>query len=72
MLGVIALLASLNVFKETSMAELTLKSRLLTGYLEVLLEENLSKEACQGKEGGATWRDGRIRGKENVLCVHAC
>ena len=38
-----ALLSSLNVFKETSMSELCQKSRILTGYLELLLEENLGK-----------------------------
>lgn len=53
------LLASLNAFGETSMAELCRKSRLLTGYLELLLEENLSKrKALKRKatqEGGGNY-----------------
>ena len=44
--------ASLNVFSQTSMAELTAKSRILTGYLELLIEQFLSK-ASKASENGA-------------------
>ena len=48
------LMASLKVFQQTSMGELTRKSRVLTGYLELLLEEGLEKAAAEaaGKAGG--------------------
>ena len=39
--------ASLNVFSTTSMTQLCLKSRLLTGYLELLIEENLLNDKVQ-------------------------
>lgn len=42
--SLIPLIASLDICKDTSMTELCKKSRLLTGYLELLLEENLSEE----------------------------
>lgn len=34
--------ASLRVFNETSMSQLTSKSRVLTGYLELLLEKSVA------------------------------
>ena len=34
--------ASLKVFEQTSMSQLVCKSRLLTGYLELLLEDGLA------------------------------
>ena len=37
---------SLQIFKEVSMAQLTLKSRILTGYLELLIEEYFSSKNC--------------------------
>ncbi len=40
----LSLKASLDVFVDTSMRELTTKSRILTGYLEILIEEYLTKE----------------------------
>ncbi len=40
----LSLKASLDVFAETSMRELTTKSRILTGYLEMLIEQYLTKE----------------------------
>ena len=40
----ILLIVLLKIFKDTSMTELCKKSRILTGYLELLLEENLSEE----------------------------
>ncbi len=42
--------ASLDVFAQTSMEELCAKSRLLTGYLEMLVERNFTKDkaASQG------------------------
>ena len=43
--------ASLNVFSQTSMAELTTKSRILTGYLELLLETFLSKKSRASENG---------------------
>ena len=43
--------ASLNVFRQTSMAELTAKSRILTGYLELLLETFLSKKSRASENG---------------------
>jgi kynureninase len=46
MMGVIG---GLQVFKETSMDELCLKSRILTGYLEMLLEENLNRDKMGDK-----------------------
>lgn len=39
-----SLRASLKVFEQTSMTQLVCKSRLLTGYLELLLENSLSKK----------------------------
>jgi kynureninase len=41
--------ASLDVFSQTSIENLCLKSRLLTGYLEMLIEQNLTREAMQRK-----------------------
>ncbi len=48
----LSLKASLDVFVDTSMRELTTKSRILTGYLEMLIEEYLTKEKREaaGKE----------------------
>ena len=43
--------ASLNVFSQTSMAELTAKSRILTGYLELLIETFLSEKARASENG---------------------
>ena len=43
--------ASLNVFSQTSMDELTAKSRILTGYLELLLETFLSKKSRASENG---------------------
>ena len=43
--------ASLNVFSQTSMAELITKSRILTGYLELLLETFLSKKSRASENG---------------------
>ena len=43
--------ASLNVFSQTSMAELTTKSRILTGYLELLVEKFLTKETRASPNG---------------------
>lgn len=43
-LQMMCLLGSLNVFKKTSMAQLTKKSRILTTYLELLLEDIIAKE----------------------------
>ncbi|XP_064394416.1 kynureninase-like isoform X2 [Halichondria panicea] len=40
----LSLKASLDVFADTSMRELTIKSRILTGYLEMLIEHYLTKE----------------------------
>ena len=37
--------ASLNVFSQTSTAELSANSRVLTGYLELLIETFLSKKS---------------------------
>ena len=50
--------ASLNVFSQTSMAELTAKSRILTGYLELLIETFLSKKSRASENGwyGNTYR----------------
>ena len=45
--------ASLNVFSQTSMAELTNKSRILTGYLELMIEQFLSKNARASEKGMA-------------------
>ncbi|XP_019851114.1 PREDICTED: uncharacterized protein LOC100642011 [Amphimedon queenslandica] len=41
-LSIMGMIASMEIFKKTSMAELCIKSRILTGYLELLIEENLS------------------------------
>lgn len=43
-LSSVLLRASLSVFSETSMSQLCAKSRLLTGYLEMLIEQNLVRE----------------------------
>ena len=43
--------ASLNVFSQISMAELTTKSRILTGYLELLIETFLSKKSRASENG---------------------
>ena len=45
----ILLKASLDVFAQTSMPQLCRKSRILTGYLEMLIEQNLVREAVQEK-----------------------
>ena len=49
--------ASLNVFSQTSMDELITKSRILTGYLELLLETFLSKKSRASENGwyGSTY-----------------
>ena len=51
------LLTSLQVFEQTSMSQLVCKSRLLTAYLELLLETDLvtSQIAGEGK-GTCRWR----------------
>lgn len=41
--------ASLRVFNETSMSQLTSKSRILTGYLELLLEESVASRVGEDK-----------------------
>ena len=43
--------ASLSVFSQTSMTELTAKSRILTGYLELMIETFLSKKARASEKG---------------------
>lgn len=65
----VLLKASLDVFAQTSMRELRCKSRILTGYLELLLEQNLSKEAMEreGRSGDkyvtiVTSQDPTLRG----------
>lgn len=50
-LPAVCLRASLDVFKQTSLEALALKSRILTGYIELLLEEYLSQPA-DGDGGG--------------------
>ncbi|KAI9014146.1 pyridoxal phosphate-dependent transferase [Hyaloraphidium curvatum] len=45
-LATTSLLGSLNVFERTSMADLRAKSLLLTGYLELLIDEWTSPEDC--------------------------
>ena len=51
--------ASLNVFSQTSMDELITKSRILTGYLELLLETFLSKKS-RASENGRYWSTCRV------------
>lgn len=41
--------ASLDVFSQTSMSQLCAKSRLLTGYLEILIERNFTKDRAASK-----------------------
>ncbi len=43
----LSLKASLDVFADTSMRELTTKSRILTGYLKMLIEHYLTKEKAK-------------------------
>ena len=47
----LSLKASLDVFADTSMRELTTKSRILTGYLEMLIEHYLTKEKRENVAG---------------------
>ena len=49
------LLASLHVFEQTSMSQLTRKSRLLTGYLELLLEACLGASRRTGQDVEGEW-----------------
>ena len=46
-LAVVALKASLDIFDKTSMYDLTSKSKLLTGYLEFLIETTIPSEKLQ-------------------------
>lgn len=50
MLQNILLKASLGVFSQTSMEQLCFKSRLLTGYLEMLIEQSLVKEKVASRK----------------------
>lgn len=45
-LATTSLLGSLNVFHKTTMQDLRKKSELLTGYLELLLDEQIKEEDC--------------------------
>ena len=62
------LLASLQVFEQTGMSQLTCKSRLLTGYLELLLEAGLANRRSSGEITGESGGERR----EAASCLYQC